>query len=582
MRIGIRGEEKNRMPYPLIPESSSLIVKKYFALCVDDDQAVLNQIAAQLEEHFQYFCEFEYAESAEEGLVIYRDLLSKGHRVWLIISDQVMPGMPGDAFLATIHEIDRQAIKVLLTGQAGLESTIRAINHAGLNYYIEKPWSKRDLTMILDRLRTQYEITIAQRVMAIEREKWLKELSILYDMNLLFASSIDLKETLNTVFYNILNVIQAEAGSIFLVDEKNNTLVCRICQGPKDITGVCIPFGTGIVGHVAKTRQVDVTTDVKRDRRHFTRIDEQSGFVTKSMISMPLISKDEVLGVIQVINKKGEKSFSQDDVNLLQSLSSGAALAIQNAKYSQRLLQEERIRSELLIAHQIQQGILPRDFGGHPAIHFEAVNEPAKDVGGDFYDYFQVNSEEFGFMIGDVCGKGVPAAIFMASSRSIIKSQALANPSPGNVIQLANKLIAEDAQHGMFVTVFYGMYNIHTRFLKFINAGHTLPFLFRPSTSSCASLFNTNFPLGVFEPFTFQASGIRLEKDDILILYTDGVNEAFNPMREQFGLERLVNVILKYGNHSPKELRDAIVDNVREFTGTQAQNDDITVLIVRV
>ena len=158
-----------------------------------------------------------------------------------------------------------------------------------------------------------------------EREKWLKELSILYDMNMLFASSIDLKETLNTVFYNILNVIQAEAGSIFLVDEKTNTLVCRICQGPKDITGITVPFGTGIVGYVAQSRQIDVTTDVKRDRRHFPQIDEQSGFVTKSMISVPLISKDEVLGVIQVINKKGGKSFSQEDVNLLQSLSSGGS-----------------------------------------------------------------------------------------------------------------------------------------------------------------------------------------------------------------------------------------------------------------
>lgn len=557
-------------------------MKKYFALCVDDEQAVLNQLAVQLEEHFQYFCEFEYAESAEEGLEIYRDLMSKGHRVWLIISDQVMPGMQGDVFLASIHEIDRQAIKVLLTGQAGLESTIHAINHAGLNYYIEKPWSKRDLIMILDRLRTQYEITIAQRVMAIEREKWLKELSILYDMNMLFASSIDLRETLNTVFYNILNAIQAEAGSIFLVDEKTNTLVCRICQGPKDITGATVPFGAGIVGYVAQSRQIDVTTDVKRDRRHFPQIDEQSGFVTKSMISVPLISKDEVLGVIQVVNKKGGKKFSQEDVTLLQSLSSGAALAIQNARYAQRLLQEERIRSELMIAHQIQQGILPGPFEGHPGIHFEAFNEPAKDVGGDFYDYFQVNSKEFGFMIGDVCGKGVPAAIFMASSRSIIKSQALANPEPAKVIQLANRLIAEDAQHGMFVTVFYGIYNLETRMLKFINAGHTLPLLYRASTSSCASLFNTNFPLGVFDPFSFQTAEVQLEAGDFLILYTDGVNEAFSPTREQFGVERLVQLVLRQGGHSPQDLRNAIVDTVHQFSDDQPPNDDITVLIVKM
>jgi len=557
-------------------------MKKYYALCVDDEQAILNQLATQLEEHFQYFCEFEYAESAEEGLEVYRDLLSKGHRVWLIVSDQVMPGMLGDAFLASIHEMDRQAIKVLLTGQAGLDSTIRAINHSGLNYYIEKPWQKRDLLMILDRLRTQYEITIAQRIMAIEREKWLKELSILYDMNLLFASSIDLRETLNTVFYNILNVIQAEAGSMFLVDEHTKTLVCRICQGPKDITGVFVPFGVGIVGHVAKTRQVDVTSDVKRDKRHFSQIDEQSGFITRSMVSVPLISRDDLLGVIQVINKKGGKTFSQEDVNLLQSLSSGAALAIQNAKYAQRLIQEERIRSELLIAHQIQQGILPGAFEGPPGIHFEATNVPAKDVGGDFYDYFQVAPQEYGFMIGDVCGKGVPAAIFMASSRSIIKSQSLANPDPVQVIQLANKLIAEDAQHGIFVTVFYGMYNLETRLLRFINAGHTLPFLYRASTASCASLFNTNFPLGVFDPFSFQKSEMLLESGDLLVLYTDGVNEALNPLREQFGQERLVELILEYANRSAKELIEAILNTLHDFISDQAQNDDISLMIMQV
>ena len=300
------------------------------------------------------------------------------------------------------------------------------------------------------------------------------------------------------------------------------------------------------------------------------------------MISLPLISKDELLGVLQVVNKKDGQVFSQEDVSLLQSLSSGAAIAIQNAKYSQRLLQEERIRSELLIAHQIQQGILPRPFGGHPAIHFEAVNQPAKDVAGDFYDYFQINSKEFGFVIGDVCGKGVPAAIFMASARSIIKSQSLANPKPTHVMQLANKLIAEDAQHGMFVTAFYGIYNTETRLLTFINAGHTPPFLFRPSTSSCASLFNTNFPLGVFDPFSFQQSSIQLEKGDTLVLYTDGVNEALNPARIQFGQERLVELILEQSSRSPRELLDVIIRDVHEFSADEPQHDDITMMVVRV
>ncbi|PIE36509.1 hypothetical protein CSA56_00200 [candidate division KSB3 bacterium] len=325
-------------------------MKKYYALCVDDEQAVLNQLAAQLEDHFEYFCEFAYAESAEEALEVYHELVEEGNRIWLIISDQIMPGMNGDEFLARIHNIDEEAMKVLLTGQAGLQSTIRAINHAGLNYYIEKPWSSHDLIMILDRLKTQYGNAITQRVMTSEQEKWLKELSILYDMNLLFASSINLEETLNTILHNVLEVVGAEAGSIFLPDESEQTLVCGICQGPKDITGTRIPFGTGIVGYVAQTRQTEAIPDVKSDKRHYSRVDKQSGYLTKSMVSVPLISQGELLGVIQVINKKGEYVFSQDDVYLLQSLSNGASLAIQNAKYAERLLQEEHIRSELLIA----------------------------------------------------------------------------------------------------------------------------------------------------------------------------------------------------------------------------------------
>ena len=556
--------------------------RKYIAICVDDEQAVLNQIAAQLEEHFQYFCEFEYAESAEEALALYQDLKASGYTIWLVVSDQLMPGMSGDEFLATLHKADRHAMKVLLTGQAGLDATIKAINHAGLHYYIEKPWSKHDLILILDRLRTQYEISVAQRMMAVEREKWLKELSILYDMNMLFASSIDLRETLNTVFYNILNVIQAEAGSIFLTDDYENTLVCKICQGPKDITGLNVPIGKGIVGHVAKTRQIDVTLDVKQHPHHYPAVDQESGFVTKSMMSVPLLSKDELLGVIQVINKKDNEHFSLDDVSLLQSLSGGAALALQNARFAQRLLQQERIRSELLIAHQIQQGILPDGSQTYAGMHFEAVNHPAKAVGGDFYDYFELDPDKVGFFIGDVCGKGIPAAIFMASARSSIKSQAVSGAVPAKIMNIANRLIAHDAKHGMFVTVFYGIYHRRDRMLHFTNAGHTLPYLYRASQSVCASLFNTNFPLGVFDPFAYQESSIQLEIGDKLILYTDGVNETLNAARQQFGLERLVRLILDHGHREAKELVDIILAGVREFAEDQGMTDDITIMVVQI
>ena len=542
------------------------MLKKYYALCVDDDQAVLNQLAAQLEDHFQDFCEFEYAESGEEALELYHELVDSGARVWLVVCDQFMPDISGDSLLAKIHEHDNRVIKVLLTGQAGLESTIRAINHAGLNYYIEKPWSKESLLLILDKLKFQYEMTF-----------------VLNEMNFHFASSLNLDETLTIVFCNIINVIRAEGGSIFLVDDETQELVCRIYQGLRDysILGIRIPMGKGIVGHVAETRKLDVTMDVKSDERHYRAVDEQSGFVTRSMISVPLISNEELMGVIQVVNKQGGNEFSVDDINLLKTLSNGAAMAIQNVRYAQRLVQEERTRKEIEIAHQIQRGILPESFPRHTAIHFVALNKPAKDVSGDFYDYFQVSEQEFAFVIGDVCGKGIPASILMAGSRSFIKSQAVSNPEPSSVIPMANRLIAADVQPGMFVTVFYGLYNIETQVLKFINAGHTLPLIFRPSQCTCSSLFKPNLPVGLFRNSEFSDAEIALQKGDLLILFTDGVNEAINSEGEQFGVERLVDIIQQCPTRSPKELLDHIVEQLFLFTQGQEQRDDITLLIAQ-
>jgi sigma-B regulation protein RsbU (phosphoserine phosphatase) len=214
---------------------------------------------------------------------------------------------------------------------------------------------------------------------------------------------------------------------------------------------------------------------------------------------------------------------------------------------------------------------------------FKKNVSPAKDVGGDFYDYFQVSDHEFAFVIGDVCGKGVPAAIFMASSRSIIKAQVIANPHPDNVIPLANTLIEEDTQnHGLYVTVFYGVYNIKTHTLHFTNAGHIPVLLFRPSISSCSSIFTRDLPLGMFKHTTFEDAEIHLEQEDVLVLYTDGINEAKNTEGEQFGAERLVKIILEHGTRSPKELRDAIVNSVKNFSEGQEQRDDITVMIVRI
>ena len=170
----------------------------------------------------------------------------------------------------------------------------------------------------------------------------------------------------------------------------------------------------------------------------------------------------------------------------------------------------------------------------------------------------------------------------MASSRSIIKSQAVSNPHPASVVPMANRLIAEDVQPGMFVTVFYGWYNIKTKRLRFTNAGHIPPLLLRPSTFCCSSLFNANFPVGLFTTAEFNDAEIQLQKGDVLILSTDGIHEAENVDRQQFGIKRLVDVVLQGHMRSPKELLDDIIEQLILFTEGQDQKDDITIMIVQV
>ena len=247
------------------------------------------------------------------------------------------------------------------------------------------------------------------------------------------------------------------------------------------------------------------------------------------------------------------------------------------------LLNEERTRSELATARRIQQDLLPDARFDHSMFHVVAINQPTREVGGDFYDYFQVNEHEYVMIIGDVCGKGVPAAIFMARAMSILRAQAQIDPEPLPVLSAANTLIAGDSRsQGLYVTLFYGLYNTQTRSLRYVNAGQSAPLLLSPSRSSCSSLAVTNHAAGMFDFSNFEVAELPLEEGDTLILHTDGIDEANNAEGERFGGERLAQLLLEVGQASPEAFRKAIIERVTAFVGKQEQYDDMTLLIVQV
>jgi len=243
------------------------------------------------------------------------------------------------------------------------------------------------------------------------------------------------------------------------------------------------------------------------------------------------------------------------------------------------------IKNDLAVAGEIQQAILPSKFP--PFVNLKndvdifASMTPAKDVGGDFYDFFQIDDERVGFVIADVSGKGIPASLFMAVSRTLIRATGLRGIPSNECINYANKLLCNESLDSMFVTVFYGIYNIKTGEIDYTNAGHNPPYLLRNNNVVEALPLSKNFIVGVFDDFVYTNSSITLNPGDTLVMYTDGVTEAFNEKKEMFseaGLERTLKSVPGAGS---EEIIEAIKEDVSEFSGDEPQSDDITLLTIK-
>lgn len=247
--------------------------------------------------------------------------------------------------------------------------------------------------------------------------------------------------------------------------------------------------------------------------------------------------------------------------------------------------QLESLKSDLAVAGEIQQAILPRQFPPFPKLKEQvdifASMTPAKDVGGDFYDFFQIDDERIGFVIADVSGKGVPASLFMAVSRTLIRATGLQGIPSNECISYANKLLCNESIDTMFVTLFYGIYNYKTGEIDYTNAGHNPPYLLRHNNTVEALPLTNNFIVGVFDDYEYKNSSLQLEPGDTLILYTDGVTEAFNEEKKMFGESGLENTLRSVPGADGKEIIESIIEDVKDFSGNEPQSDDITLLTLK-
>ena len=283
---------------------------------------------------------------------------------------------------------------------------------------------------------------------------------------------------------------------------------------------------------------------------------------------------------------KGAFDFATKPIDL-DDLSRTIEKAIEQVRYIRESQQEhnqlESIKNDLAIAGEIQQTILPRSFPPFPelteVVDIYASMTPAKDVGGDFYDFFQIDDERIGLVIADVSVNGVPASLFMAVSRTLLHATALRGVSSAECLTYANKLLCKESLDSMFVTVFYGIYHYKTGMMDYTNAGHNPPYLLRGGRTVECLPVASNFVVGVFDDIEFESNTLTFGIGDTLLLYTDGVTEAFNDKREQFSESNLQDILASmHESSSAKEVVTSVLQSVKTFSGDYPQSDDITLL----
>jgi serine phosphatase RsbU (regulator of sigma subunit) len=295
-----------------------------------------------------------------------------------------------------------------------------------------------------------------------------------------------------------------------------------------------------------------------------------------------LIYENELIGLIALGRKKSGKFYRKEDINLLTVLANQGAVAIENALMIEEVIEKERMEEELSIARDLQISMLPAECPVVAGVDIAAASIPAREVGGDFYDFVQTEAGPVGIVIGDVTGKSVSGALVMAASRSILRMLAEEGLQVSEIMVRANRRAKKDIKKGMFVALLYAFVDPDQRTVQLCSAGQTQPVHFSAGEGR-AQLVETagdTFPLGILEKVDYRETGIALQEGDHLVFYTDGIVEAVNPTNEMFGFERFLALVEGSQAETAGELLQNILDGVREFVGSAEPHDDLTLIVL--
>ena len=299
-------------------------------------------------------------------------------------------------------------------------------------------------------------------------------------------------------------------------------------------------------------------------------------------VVVPLVSQGELIGLLNLGPRLSQQEYSADDRKLLNDLATQTAPAVQVAQLvrqqEQQAQERERIEQELRVARLIQQTLLPKHVPDLPGYGLAAYYQPAREVGGDFYDFMDLDDGQLGLVVGDVTDKGVPAALVMATTRTLLRASAQRLDSPGEVLRRVNEVIVQDIPPNMFITCLYAILDPQSGLLRYANAGHDLPYRRKASAGGAEELRATGMPLGLLPGMDYEEKEIVLARGDSVLFYSDGLVEAHDPQREMFGFPRLQGLVA--GHRTGGEaMVNFLLSELARFTGDEwEQEDDITLV----
>jgi sigma-B regulation protein RsbU (phosphoserine phosphatase) len=458
-------------------------------------------------------------------------------------------------------------------------------------------WRLVEAAQLQAKLRHEFE--------ALQQEKKIIY-EFLHDLGEAFTEDIDREHLLRIIVTCACKVIGAKGAAIYLWNDDRDKLVAAMVTGTfppvlkvdnmmadQIATSVesldaflrleLVPADSScVIAQVAQTGKGILAERTELDDR-FPWF-RQKSLQTETYIAAPLHYREEQLGVLAVANHVEGRNFSKPDFELIQSIADQAAYSLQHAKIYSQLTEKKKLDHDIEVARQVQRILLPNEAPEVPGFNCAALNIPAQQVSGDYFDFIPVDSERWGVVVADVSGKGVPASIIMAMCRSVLRSTARGNPSPASVLREVNRLLYPDIREDMFITMIYFIMDATGR-ITLARAGHEAALWCKDQFKRIETVEAPGMALGIDAGDVFDEVikdvTIELSPLDTVVVYTDGINEALDEEGNEFGQDQLKAVLEAAGPRSVDFLVKAIVDRVQTFSSGHPQNDDITLAAVQ-